>query len=185
MNKERLNDFKDDIKYYIYYKPKHVYRSIRHWIRVNGNKTHLKNVWDHMWNVFPWDYSYIYTLTRGQLVEALNYFQSGNSFSPNDKRIAEKIRLALSLIDIFTERKELWDYDHTNDKKLCKPKIYYFKVNMNNKDRFKQKLQNIDDPSKYSYSSSYYDNYPEELYKEKARRLYYRLMQEYSEEWWD
>ena len=56
-------------------------------------------------------------------------------------------------------------------------------VNLKNKHRFP--YMGIDMNGNKKMSTDIYENCPDEYYKQKAKYLYFKILRDYSENWWD
>lgn len=125
---------------------------------------------------YPFDYSYMWVLQKAKLEDMLFYFSRAKYIA--QKRYdsyCSKIRLTIKLLDIVIEDDLTYD-------------AY---INKKNWERFlpeysfeKQKL--FDDKEKWRlWVDKQFDLYPGLIRNKKALKLYYRLIEQYEEEWWD
>lgn len=173
----------------MFYKLKHAYYNTKDWFRNCCNRQHFKTVWKTLF-ARPWDYSETYEVLKYRLIETREYFKKTNIIVEDDaKRIVKEIDLALSLYDIISGEKSAghWEYEwdddfkpfdanETTNKPLNRLKYTPEKyVNLRNSYRF----------TNNDVMSAYYQKCPNELYEDKARKLFWRVMEQYSQNWWD
>ena len=178
--KEKLEDFWDDIVWYCTSYPKKIYKDIRHWYYTCAvYLDHWKNVNYNMFHCFPWDNSYFLKSQYYWIKKSLSYFEN-NPWCSEDKteEIIRYQKICLGLLEIMLDIRDFWDYDCDNHN--VKMKVYY---NIKNKHRFPYRGISID--GKSSMTTQMYDHNPDEFYKAKAKYLYYKILRDYSENWWD
>ena len=168
---------------------KSIYYQVKDWFRTCCNKQHFKTVWKTLW-ARPWDYSETYDVLKYRLIETCEYFKKSDIIvKESADKIVKEIDLALSLYDIISGDKSAghfeycWDPNVDEDKEIIKytsslnrlkyvPERY---VNLKNSDRF----------ARNGVMKEYYQKCPNELYEDKARKLFWRVMEQYSQNWWD
>lgn len=168
----------------MFYRIKIFFTDLRCWFRHCFNKRKLNTI-KTVTNAYPFDYAYKYEIDKAWFKEQLAYFEKTKIIDATN--IVRRIKLALSLLDIITEERTLvtvtrtfkYEYDPVEDLPYnfdTKLNVY---VNTRNAKRF---IRNWD-----SIPSAVADKpiMQAELYREKAYKLYYRLMEQYSREWWD
>lgn len=166
----------------MFYRLKQTYYNIKDWFRNCFNRQHFKTVWT-TFLAKPWDYSFTYDVLKCRLVESLRYFERTNIITEGDRdRIVRQIKLALSLYDIMSGEKSAGEFViATPPERLENPSIDPIKyvqtrhVNLRNTDRF----------AKNAVMKEYYQKCPNELYVDKATKLFWRCMEQYSQNWWD
>lgn len=178
--KEKIKDIWGDFTYYIYYQPRGVYRSIRHWfITCAKYKAHWKFANNATFHNYPWDFSYFYGIQRDWIKKSYAYFKNGGYCSDEKSNdILRYQKICLGLLDIILDERDFWDYDMKNHKI-----ILHIPVNLKNKKRFP--IMCIDAKGRSFMSTEYFDKNPEEYYRHKAQCLYYKILNERSGEWWD
>lgn len=165
------------------------FRVICNWFRTNFNKYHWATVKEAIFG-WPWDEGYYFNLTRCKLLEMANYFDRSRIAKGNE-RTAEILHLLVNLIDIFMERKDLYDIEWENKgddlfkkdeetglTKFNPGKRYYtckVKVNLNNISRFAGDEKEIEIMKEE----------PHYLYMKKAEKLFWKIMEERVHEFWD
>lgn len=169
----------------MFYELKSKYYSLKDWFRNCFNKHHFRTVWAAFKNR-PWDYAETYDVLKYRLIETRKYFvKSDVIVQESIDKIVRQLDLALSLYDIMSGEISAghWEYEwndainnvsHTGSLSRLQyvPEKY---VNLRNRYRFSNHKELID----------YYQKCPQELYEEKARRLFWRVMEQYSTNWWD
>lgn len=177
--KEVISNIWDEIKYYVYWIPIDKYKTIRHWWICNGtNPYHWKLIWYTIFHQYGWDNSFNWEVLRLCILKSRYYFQHHQYIS--QEHIDYTIRwqtTAINLLDIILEKKNLWDYEYTYYKCLVN-------VNMRNMDRFAYRGVDYETGKIYK-TTKCYELEPHELYKEKARKLLLRILDEHSIHWWD
>lgn len=162
-----------------FYIIKRFYEDITCWFRYNFNKKKWNLVKNSITD-YPFDYCYIWNLEKCKLEEILYYFEN-NCHIENNNDIIKEIKLALVLLQIiiddgytlysYESNMEIKDNDVIFVPNKYKCNIY---VNTNNYYRFVNE--------KYK---EFYEKYPHNLYVEKAKYLYYKLLNNKIRNWWD
>lgn len=192
--KNKLSNILDEIIYYIYYSPKHLFLSIRGWYRIYAKNPYY---WKEMKYIFnenaPWDSTYFYETQYLWLKKSIYYFE--NQCKYIDERqidfIVKSQKMALKMLDIYLENIEIWtmEEDINADKSLPYYERHTYKcipyVNLRNKHRFKFFGLDTNNYNKIVYNDNMYDIEPHELYRQKAIRLYHKIVARYSNTWWD
>lgn len=177
MTKEKIKD----LFWYIKYKPKDIYKSIRHWIYTCGKyKQHWKFVSYCMFHCYPWDSDYFLKMQYEWLKKSQAYFND-NCYCSEDKlnnEINRYQRIAIGLLEIMLDIREYWTYD-TEAHKI----VMHVPYNTRNMYRFPYLGININ--GKQGMSIDMYEHSPDEYYKYKARYLYFKILRDYSGSWWD
>lgn len=169
----------------MFYKLKHAYYNIKDWFRNCCNRQHFKTVWKTLC-ARPWDYSETYEVLKFRLIETREYFKKTNIITKeSSERIVKEIDLALSLYDIISGEKSAghfeYEFDHMIDDipySTALNRLHYVPeryVNLRNADRF----------ARNDVMKAYYQKCPNELYEDKARKLFWRVMEQYLQNWWD
>ena len=133
----------------------------------------------------PYDYYYLLKLKKAKLQEMLYYFEN-SKISCDDPKVAKDIKLAIQLLNIIDETKNTFTYitPERNPKIISEehsvllPGAYYkclVKVNLKNKMRFVKTDNDI-----YSF-----EQFPDILYITKAENLYYKLLKERLNTWYN
>ena len=192
--KDKLSNILDEIIYYIYYSPKHLFLSIRGWYRIYAKNPYY---WKEMKYTFnenaPWDSTYFYETQYLWLKKSIYYFE--NQCKYIDERqidfIVKSQKMALKMLDIYLENIEIWtmEEDINADKSLPYYERHNYKcipyVNLHNKHRFKFFGLDTNNYDKMVYNDNMYDIEPHELYRQKAIRLYHKIVARYSNTWLD
>jgi hypothetical protein len=181
--KEKIKDIVENLDYYIVYKPTNLYKRIRSWFWHNWNKDHWKTVKDSAFNNWPFDHGYLYSQMENWFDEAIRYY-SRQTPNANADKILKDLRIAKYLLGVINDKIEIFTYDREVDKS-GKVKMTYrslVKVNERNARRFQ--IEKWED-GKYALSGKSFYSFPSELYKEKARHLFHKIMLERSFTWWD
>lgn len=90
-------------------------------------------------------------------------------------------KIAIGLLDIILEKREMWEmrYDEAQPYYVC---LIY--VNQRNRNRFT--ATGVDyESGKIVSGVQLYIKEPHELYKEKAKKLLVRILDNNADEWWD
>lgn len=148
------------------------YDSTKCWFRYNFNKKKWNLIKTSI-KTYPFDHYYIWDLEKSKLEESLYYFEN-HYYTERNPDIIKEIKLALKLLNIIIEDGEglyEWINDEESLKKSYKCNIY---VNTNNYHRFVNE----------KYKEMYLE-YQHELYVEKAKYLYYKLLTYKIKNWWD
>lgn len=145
---------------------------IKWWIKTHFTKQHLKMTWKAFVSN-PYDFSCTEEFMRYRLLDLLHYFEGFTYI--DTKEIISRIKLAIKLNEIVTEKKELFTYEKPLDfdyKRLQ----YKCLVNVN--------LRNM---NRFSPDGCFkiYELFPHELYIVKAKHLYYKILYENSWMWGD
>lgn len=141
------------------------WRDIRGWCRHNLNRYHL-NVVKEAWFGYPFDFAFLYYIEKAKLEEMREYFRHAHWIDQAlyDNYIRE-LTWAINCLDIMI------DDDVKTDTK----------VNTRNWKRFRPEF------SKQSadWVKDFLKRFPGEIRTEKARHLYYKILLERSQSWWD
>lgn len=84
------------------------------------------------------------------------------------------------MLEIIRDDSNLWDWDFENKKYICK--VY---ANMRTKDKYAYRSLDFDNPGKIIRSTNSFDIEPHELYIQKAKYIYCRIIKEHADDWWD
>ena len=163
--------------YYI----KDKYKSIRHWYKTCGKyKEHWQFVWFSMFNCFPWDSSYKLKTEYYWLKKSLRYF-SEQSYCAKDKndQIIRYQKICIGLLETILDIRDFWYFDVLN-----KVTVLTVPVNTKNHHRFPYIVNDYTENRKYE-SIELYKHSEDEYYKLKAKHLYYKIIREFQDEWWD
>lgn len=179
------NIWEDYIVWYCYDKPKDIYKTIRCWYYCDAlNPWHWKLVWYTMFHNRPWASEYIYELIELHIKKSNYYFTHRNIMSSEGRlnNILRWQKIALNLLHIINNEGEYWEWDFNKkgfDAYSCK--VY---VNTKNVKRFAVKGTDYE-TMKTVECYEYMLKEPHELYVEKARKLFIKILSRYSGEWWD
>lgn len=162
------------------------YNHFKSWYNVNGrNPYYWKLIWFSIFEAKPWDMFYIYELLQIQIKKSNYYFKNVKTYINEDHKnlIIKWQNIAINLLDIILDKKEL----HTVDNKLYTEDIQYnCLVNVNTKNVKRFAVNGYDFAiNKIIPCYKYMEEYPHELYIEKARRLLFKILNLHSSEWWD
>ena len=133
--------------------------------KYNFTKLHLDSVFESF-NFKPYDYTHIWRVERAHLIETKSYFQISKIFDHTDD--IKYIDICINLLDILID-----DGDGLMDYKNMKFKKY---VNTKN---FKRFVPNA--PT--SHDNLEICNY--DVYMAKAKHLYYEILKNKIQNWWD
>lgn len=154
------------------------YYDVIDWFRNCCNKHHFKTVWA-TFKAQPYDYYYTNDIMRARLVEILEYFKRTDVISENDKnRVTSKITLAISLLDISMGNTDDCMYKDSNAPDTDQTAIY-----VNTKNAYR--CYAIMDESDKKHLQYLFKTFPSMLREEKASKLFWKVMYQYSIEWWD
>ena len=168
---------------------KSTYYSIRAWFKYTFNKNHIA-LMKEAYKGRPWDDSYLLELEYKKIKEMADYLEKEDRFA-GVQYVVRDMRICLSLIEIFTDKRELFHYDGCllqvpggdgSPGRLMRivesPDFKYncdVRVNLRNISRFVPKED----------AQVWYGKCPHELYVLKARYLYHKIRNEREQEWWD
>lgn len=154
-----------------------IFTNIKHWIDYIFKRKSLKLIREACVS-YPYDWTYLLELNRVKYEQMIEYFEASN-ITGSSPRICRDLRICINLIDIITEKTELVDNDTTG---ILDP--YYLenrktrkinrKVNYKNIDRFIPE-QHID----------FYKDFEDEYYIEKAKHLYFKILNDKLFTFWD
>ena len=154
------------------------YNGIIDWFRNCCNKYHFRMVWA-AFKAQPYDFFYTNDIIRARLVEVLEYFKRTDVITENDKnRIISKIALAISLLDITMGNIDDCMYKDSNAPDTDPTAIY---VNTKNAYRYYAIRDDSDKPC----LQCLFKEFPSVLREEKANKLFWDIMNQYSINWWD
>ena len=162
----------------MFYSIKSFYRSIRGWFRHCFNLNHFRTVWK-AFTAYPWDYAYTYDILRARLVEQYEYLSKSDIAEGNEHR-ASRIKTAIKLYDIMIGEDTAGHFEFVTPQERLenqsKDVVKYVQtkyVNTRNIGRF------------LDTRLEHFQFFPQYLYEEKAHKLFWRIMDEYSRGWWD
>lgn len=166
---------------YMYYRIKQWYKKLVHWYNICFKnpyyREHFKNT---ITNYYPWDYSFFFESQYDWLKYSIYYYENNCNHLTEEiiQSILNKMKLAKKMLDIFQEKVDLYKIEE--DPSIPETEPYYMRikhtcipyVNLKNANRFSEHLHS-------------YNEFPEELYRQKALNIYFKIIKEYSTEWWD
>ena len=169
---------------------------IRSWFRYTFNKEHI-NLVKEAFNGRPYDHGFLLDLEYAKIKEMKAYHERVRRFEGVEYVIRD-MGICLSLIEIFTGKRNLFEYEGNlefvdadpkygldeNGKpfKEIKPGTLKFncKVHVNTKNANRFLPKDISEDLR-----NYWLKNPDEIYTAKARYLYHKIRAEREEEWWD
>lgn len=159
----------------MFWRIKDWYNNLRTWFKYNFNKRYFKMA-KAVHTSRPWDYGYFEDIMRHWLDYQIAYFEKSH-IVVGWERILKELKLAKSLLDIMTEEKPVRTcnfFKGTVD-------VMLVHVNTKNAHRFFRNL-----PETFDFEDPWAGPVRKEaLYREKAHKLFYRLLEERSRTWWD
>lgn len=195
-----MNDFLDNLGYYVYYRPMMIYRGIRCWFRHNFNKRHLKTVREAIFGN-PFDHGYLWNLELAKLDEMLAYFEKSDIVEERSKEsdIVRTLRWARNMLNIVV-KDDHWhtegemDFENFSDGTFGI--VCDVKVNTKNIERYVREAETLGYLALTEGKMRDYEEYvrgrvkilqerPYEAYLIKARVLYHKIRMKYEEYWWD
>jgi hypothetical protein len=192
-NKSKIFDWIDDnILYYIWHRPSSIFRTIRYWFHCNWNKEHWRLL-KSAFTSYGWDGGFLSELEERQIDKALKWFEHHKIIVDDQyNELVRSLRWAKYLIHVINNETDLFHYEgemtfdgvegHENLKEINTSKsVYHYDgpyINKKNLHRFlnKAQLQN-----EY-FMSGKCDN---DIYLIKAKYLYYKIRERYTDYWWD
>lgn len=128
----------------------------------NLTKFHFDSVAESF-NFRPYDYTYLWRVERAHLIEMMSYFKL--SHVVEHKEDIKYINICIKLLDILIDDGyEIFDYENMKVKKY---------VNIKNANRF------------MSNSSNSGEMYYFDVYMSKVKHLYYEILKNKINNWWD
>ena len=158
----------------MFWRIKDFYLSLRCWFRHCFNRRKFRTIGSAI-KAYPFDHSCYLPVLKNYLKEQLYYFEHTQII--DGTRNVQKIKLALSLLEILMEERELYTSNirQVNEiKDGSMPIRFDLKVNVNTRNAERFNCKDIDN-----------NLYKIELYCRKANYLFYRCLEQYSREWWD
>ena len=159
--------------------------------RFTKEHLHLMKV---AWKGYAFDSLYLHEVEKAKLQEMSAYFKKSNLVAGTDIMVRD-INICVYLIDIMNENYDLIDYDKYFGKNHEKQSFHESMqhaddLRRNNDFSFLKKYVNTKNikywcPNANKKLIEFYKRYPEELYKIKAEKLYYKIRQEKTCSWWD
>lgn len=150
----------------MWYRIKDFYYTVISWFKYNFFNKNWHKILKSINLARPWDYGYWQETLYHYLEYQADYFEKSQHFVGWERAVKE-IRLCKSLLEIMMEKRSISDYSGT-------PKMNVY-VNTRNAGRFIQR-----EDADYSKCM-----WKEELYIRKATRLFYKILEEKSRNWWD
>ena len=181
-NKYKFFDWIDDhVLYYIWDRPKSVYKTIRHWFYCNWNKEHWR-LMKTAFMTYPWDYGYTDTLMECQIDKQIGWFEKHHLVEGWDVDILRPLKWAKYCIHAINNETDLYTYDITEHKiTYLGPRLNYGNLERY-ADLFKCRFSGsatIDDIKRF------YLDHPEEYCLLKCRYILHKILLQYSHKWWD
>lgn len=159
-----------------------------------------------LWKDHDFDFAFLWIIERKKIQRMKKYFETHDYI--DTKEILKYINLALTLLDIMIEDKSCLVFKTLTVKDSIDEKTsladvllgnanWYYEfsnyVNLNNAKRFfkgfgyDETQKRIDKCKNMPYERACKEEsyILDELYKEKAKHLYYKIMMEKLETWWD
>lgn len=147
-------------------------------------KYFTKYKWLIIWEAIktqPYDYAFLLKLEKAKLKEMEHYFKHSN-ISYEDGRIARDINLAIKLLNIIDQTTDTFNFKMGNE--VCKiddeehllpiGSEYECLVNVNTRNK-----------GRFGGDNILFDRFPDTLYVAKAENLYYKLLKERLNTWWN
>ena len=186
----------DYILWYIYDKPRSFYRSVKHWFYCNFNKYHWRLV-KQAFLTYPWDGLFVLELEELQIDKQIHWFEHHQYMVDEQyNEIMRSLKWAKHCIHVMNNET---DYFHYDGKVESEPVV------QEDGSRFGLSKMNFDNLI-YCYDGPYVNkrnasrflsksliesnvfksgNYDHEYYMAKARHLYYKIREKYTDYWWD
>lgn len=157
---------------------RHAYNEVRFWFHIHFRKAN--------WGIFkewfkgdPLDYGFLLSIEQAKIKDMLDYFEKHDKFVGQDI-VMRDMRICISLLDIMLEKRQLFHHTGsiyiTDDGELKSDNLQHHcdvYVNLKNINRF------VDEEL-----TDFYTKFPDELYIQKARHLYYKIRYERDQHWW-
>lgn len=129
--------------------------------------------------MYPFDASFMYEPMRSYLVELKEYFKTATIIDKSYyNEYIKQIDLAIALADIAFERTKVATYQF--DTLDINGKIDY-----SNPKKDMLVYCNIKNHYRFGMPQNVAERFPDALYIEKARRLFWRVLEQYSPYWCD
>lgn len=173
---------------YFFYRIASAYRQVRHWFRMNGLNIYYYKLIFQTLKSYPYSPGFFMEVERKYLEYMLDYFSHANFIAPESyQKRCKEIKLALAMIEIIMEDRELWHSTGQMKFKEVPGKTYsvvdmsdykyYCDVNVN--------FRNIGRFVRNKESFEIYKNHAHELYKLKATHIYHMIKDYCADGWWD
>lgn len=170
--KEKLEDIWYDISYFYPNKIRDFWLGIKRFFR------NLKRYRYILWKDNDFDYGYLDEIVLLKLKFMANYFRTSR-IAVGTERWYEEILWAIRLGEIYSEKE---DFGYNSNGEI----IYYYPgyVNTKNIKKFMPKLTD-ENLKRIDEDENFGKLVKTELRKRKARHLFFRLLRDYEENWWD
>lgn len=182
--KYKILDWIDDnIVWYIYDKPKNLFKTIRYWFYCNWNKEHWRLV-KSTFVSYPWDSYFMYHTLECYIDQQLRWFNKHKLVENVDEEIVRPLRWAKHCVHVLNNDTDLYEYDIFEDSNR---KYKYLGPYLNYKtlDRY-LKIDNLfKSHEDMEYIRNFYIKHPDEYYMLKCKYMLYRILWQYSGRWWD
>lgn len=154
---------------------------IKYWIKDHFNKDFF-NIIKTTFKGSPWDCDFLYDLEKVKIQEMCHYIEKTRRFV-GWERVVRDMKLCMSLIDIFTQKKDLFgiEYEEGYENRPVHEQIKHMKI----KSMMRVNTKNIHRFIKNEKVYGFYESYPYELYILKAKYLYHKIRNEKDFDWWD
>lgn len=154
-----------------------IFTDIKHWIDYIFKRKSLKLIREACVS-YPYDWTYLLELNRVKYEQMIEYFENSN-ITDSSPMICRDLRICINLIDIITEKTELVDNDTTG---ILDP--YYLENRKTRQINRKVNYKNIDRfiPERHQ---ELYKDLEDEYYIEKAKHLYFKILNDRLFTFWD
>jgi len=173
--------FTDDLWYYLADVPHGWWRSIKCWLRCCLRyKEYREMLLMVATGCYPWDYGYSLKLQLMHLRHQLAYMEKIGEPLDNEMRY---MKVAIHLLEYLTCEREPSHIVKSSDPSKMYDQVLDVRVNLKNKERFKCLCWDLKTDTT-TWSCDMYEKFPELLYIEKAKRLYFAILRDFSQAWW-
>ena len=168
---------------------KNKWYSLLGWFKYHFNKENFQ-LMKVCWKGRPWDSGYLYELEQAKIKEMIAYHTKHKRYVGVEEDI-KWMELCVELIDIFTEKKDLFHYtgkvdfvpiEGSDNYELKHGDDFQYhcdvKVNVKNAHRFVP-------GGKDNPHIEYWEKHAHEIYIAKAKHLYHKIREQYDGRWWD
>ncbi len=171
---------------------KDIWGNINYWVRRKWRQ--IKNVigWiPVLWKQFDFDYSYSLEVFKYQLLKQAKYMESDRAMSVNSRIDAQKIRMAVRLMDKVYDEDYAYEYMQRLKDKYGDDVVDFTFLDIPDKSGYSEMKWKFEVDEKYESLRDEirenHDKWFEESYEkqERSHKLLYKLLEFYIRRWWD
>lgn len=163
--------------------PGHYYRVVKGWIRSHLFRKESWGILKQWFRGYAWDSSYLFELEQAKLKEMIAYNKRNQTHMDWEYDV-RNMEICVSLLDIILEKKKLFHF--TGEMAFGEPdedgNVEWLPGTLEHHSDVYVNKRNATRFLKPEQVERWFD---EDIYREKAKALYYKIRYEHTDEWWD